>query len=277
MAQAGRKAAVTIATNMAGRGTDILLGGNPDFMARQGLRRLGFDSDVVVLASEKVLPADMVRRIESGDIDEGLKTVLEAREQYKRLYKEAKAVTDKEHEEVVRLSGLHVLGTERHEARRIDNQLRGRAGRQGDPGSSRFYLSLEDELMRLFGGEMLSSVMDRVGFSEDEPIEHNLVTKAVETAQKRIEAHNFGIRKNVVEYDNVLNKQREVIYSDRREVLMVEDPEPIVMAMVERVVERAMDLYWPEKVRKEEADVGGLPLHAGPASRPSGERRDGRG
>jgi len=261
VAQAGRKAAVTIATNMAGRGTDILLGGNPDFMARQGLRRLGFDSDVVVLASEKVLPADMVRRIESGDIDEGLKTVLEAREQYKRLYKEAKAVTDKEHEEVVRLSGLHVLGTERHEARRIDNQLRGRAGRQGDPGSSRFYLSLEDELMRLFGGEMLSSVMDRVGFSEDEPIEHNLVTKAVETAQKRIEAHNFGIRKNVVEYDNVLNKQREVIYSDRREVLMVEDPEPIVMAMVERVVERAMDLYWPEKVRKEEADVGGLSLY----------------
>jgi preprotein translocase subunit SecA len=261
VAQAGRKGAVTIATNMAGRGTDILLGGNPDFMARQELRRQGFDPEVVTLASEKVLPADIVRRIESGDIDEYLETVLRAREEYSRLYKAAKALTDKEHEEVVRVSGLHVLGTERHEARRIDNQLRGRAGRQGDPGSSRFYLSLEDELMRLFGGDMLSSVMDRIGFSEDEPIEHNLVTRAVETAQKRIEAHNFGIRKNVVEYDNVLNRQREVIYSDRRQVLMAEDPEPIVMSMVERVFERAVDLYWPEKVRKEEADLDGLSLY----------------
>jgi preprotein translocase subunit SecA len=258
VAQAGRKGAVTIATNMAGRGTDILLGGNPDFAARQELRRQGFDPEVVMLASDKVLPADIVRRIESGDTDERIETIKKARELYRKLYKEAKKITDREHEEVVKLSGLHVIGTERHEARRIDNQLRGRAGRQGDPGSSRFYLSLEDELMRLFGGDMLTSLMDRMGFPEDEPIEHNLVTKAVETAQKRIEAHNFGIRKNVLEYDNVLNKQREVIYSDRREVLMADDPEPIVMAMVERVVERAVELYWPDKVRKEEADLEGL-------------------
>lgn len=261
VAQAGRKGAVTIATNMAGRGTDILLGGNPDFAARRELRRQGFDPEVVMLASEKVLPAGLVKRIESGDKDERLETILKARELYKELYREAKAITDREHEEVVKLSGLHVIGTERHEARRIDNQLRGRAGRQGDPGSSRFYLSLEDELMRLFGGDMLSSLMDRMGFSEDEPIEHNMVTKAVETAQKRIEAHNFGIRKSVLEYDNVLNKQREVIYSDRREVLMAEDPEPIVMAMAERVVERAVDLYWPEKARKEEADLEGLSIY----------------
>ncbi|NLA60559.1 MAG: preprotein translocase subunit SecA [Firmicutes bacterium] len=258
VAQAGRKGAVTIATNMAGRGTDILLGGNPDFAARQELRRQGFDPEVVMLASDKVLPADIVRRIESGDTDERIETIKKARELYRKLYKEAKKITDREHEEVVKLSGLHVIGTERHEARRIDNQLWGRAGRQGDPGSSRFYLSLEDELMRLFGGDMLTSLMDRMGFPEDEPIEHNLVTKAVETAQKRIEAHNFGIRKNVLEYDNVLNKQREVIYSDRREVLMADDPEPIVMAMVERVVERAVELYWPDKVRKEEADLEGL-------------------
>lgn len=258
VAQAGRKGAVTIATNMAGRGTDILLGGNPDFAARQELRRQGFDPEIVMLASEKVLPADIVRRIEAGDTDERLETIMKARELYQKLYKEAKEITDREHEEVVKLSGLHVIGTERHEARRIDNQLRGRAGRQGDPGSSRFYLSLEDELMRLFGGDMLTSLMDRIGFTEDEPIEHPLVTKAVETAQKRIEAHNFSIRKNVLEYDNVLNKQREVIYSDRRKVLMADDPEPIVMGMAGRVIDRAVELYWPEKARKEEADLEGL-------------------
>lgn len=258
VAQAGRKGAVTIATNMAGRGTDILLGGNPEFLARQELKKLGFDPDTVMMVSEKFLPADIAERIESGDTEEYIQTIKKARELYQKLYKEAKEVTDREHEEVVKLSGLHVIGTERHEARRIDNQLRGRAGRQGDPGSSRFYLSLEDELMRLFGGDMLTALMERMGFPEDEPIEHSLVTKAVETAQKRIEAHNFGIRKSVLEYDNVLNKQREVIYSDRRKVLLADDPEPVVMSMVERVVARAIDLYWPDKVRKEEADLDGL-------------------
>jgi preprotein translocase subunit SecA len=262
VAQAGRKGAVTIATNMAGRGTDILLGGNPGFMARRELRQKGYSPEIVTLASEKVLPRDIAQRIEEGRTDEYIDSIVEAREKYWLLYQQFKELTDKEHEEVVALGGLHVLGTERHEARRIDNQLRGRAGRQGDPGSSRFHLSLEDELMRLFGGDMLTSMMDKMGFSEDEPIAHSLVTKAVETAQKRIEAHNFAIRKNVVEYDNVLNKQREVIYSDRRGVLESEAPGSIVSQMADRVIQRAMDLYWPPKARKEEADLHGLAVYA---------------
>jgi preprotein translocase subunit SecA len=247
---------------MAGRGTDILLGGNPGFMARRELRQQGYSPEIVTLASEKVLPRDIAQRIEEGRTDEYIDSIVEAREKYRLLYQQFKELTDKEHEEVVALGGLHVLGTERHEARRIDNQLRGRAGRQGDPGSSRFHLSLEDELMRLFGGDMLTSMMDKMGFSEDEPIAHSLVTKAVETAQKRIEAHNFAIRKNVVEYDNVLNKQREVIYSDRRGVLESEAPGSIVSQMADRVIQRAMDLYWPPKARKEEADLHGLAVYA---------------
>jgi len=258
VAQAGRRGAVTIATNMAGRGTDILLGGNPAFMARRALRQEGFEPDVVNTASEKVLPEAMARRIEAGDLDETLATIVKARQRYDELYRQLKQVTDREHDEVVYLGGLHVVGTERHEARRIDNQLRGRAGRQGDPGSSRFYLSTEDELMRLFGGEMLSSMMDRIGFSEDEPIEHPLVTKSVETAQKRVEAHNFSIRKNVVEYDNILNKQRETIYRDRRGVLTSDDLEPVVRHMVSHVIGRKLDLWWPRNARKEEAELEGL-------------------
>lgn len=258
VAQAGRKGSVTIATNMAGRGTDILLGGNPSFLARRALRREGYSPEVVTLASEKVLPEDLARRILAGDVDEALQQVIDARERYQELYAEFKTVTDEEHDEVVRLGGLHVLGTERHEARRIDNQLRGRAGRQGDPGSSRFYLSLEDELMRLFGGDALTSLMDRIGFSEDEPIEHPLVSKSVEAAQKRIEAHNFAIRKDVLEYDNVLNKQREVIYGERRETLFREGLTGVVWDMVLRVLERALDLYWPVNAKKEEIDLASL-------------------
>jgi len=199
VAQAGRKGAVTIATNMAGRGTDILLGGNPAFLARKALREEGFDPKVISVASEKVLPAEMAKRIEKGDLDDFLKDVVRARERYRKLFSKFKKVTDEEHDEVVKLGGLHVIGTERHEARRIDNQLRGRAGRQGDPGSSQFYLSLEDELMRLFGCDLIATLMEKIGFSEDEPIEHPLVTKSVETAQKRVEAHNFSVRKNVLE------------------------------------------------------------------------------
>ncbi len=258
VAQAGRKGSVTIATNMAGRGTDILLGGNPAFLARRALRQEGYDPEVVTLASEKVLPERYAKRIQAGDVDEALKQVTDARERYQELYVHFREVTDEEHDEVVRVGGLHVLGTERHEARRIDNQLRGRAGRQGDPGSSRFYLSLEDELMRLFGGDTLSSLMDRIGFSEDEPIEHPLVSKTVETAQKRIEAHNFGIRKDVLEYDNVLNKQREVIYGERREALLKDDLIGTVWGMVSRVLERALDLHWPGNAKKEEADLPSL-------------------
>jgi len=262
VAQAGRKGAVTIATNMAGRGTDILLGGNPAFMARKALRQEGYDQDVVTVASEKVLPEEIRSRIEKGDLDEALSTVIAARERYQELYRKAKEVTDKEHEDVVKTGGLHIIGTERHEARRIDHQLRGRSGRQGDPGSSRFYLSLEDELMRLFGGETISTMMDRIGFTEDEPIEHPIVTKSVETAQKRVEAHNFSIRKNVVEYDNVLNKQRETVYKDRTEVLLSDDLEPVLKRMQSRAIERKLDLYWPRGAKKEESELDGLALWA---------------
>ena len=258
IAQAGRKGSVTIATNMAGRGTDILLGGNPDFMARSSLRKEGFDDDVILLASEKVLPRGLLARIEAGNPNEHDQAVIEARERYKKLYREAKARTDREHDEVVGLGGLHVIGSERHEARRIDNQLRGRAGRQGDPGSSRFYLSIEDELMRLFGGDLIGNMMERVGFPEDEPIEHSLITKSVERVQKRMEAHNFSIRKNVLEYDNVLNNQREVIYSQRRETLEREDLSDTILHMIESVIHSGFELYWPLGVAAEEADKAGL-------------------
>ncbi len=258
VAQAGRKGQVTIATNMAGRGTDILLGGNPEFLAKRSLRQEGFEPDVVALASEKVLPQEVAKRAQAKDLDEFTATVLKARERYRELYLKAKAVTDAEHEEVVGLGGLHVLGTERHEARRIDNQLRGRTGRQGDPGSSRFYLSLEDELMRLFGGDMLSSVMEKIGFPDDEPIEHPLVAKSVETAQKRIESHNFSIRKNVLEYDNVLNRQRQVIYEERSKVLSEADLPKVVWDMAGRVLDRALDLYWPKNTKKSDLDLAPL-------------------
>ena len=260
VAQAGRKGAVTIATNMAGRGTDILLGGHPAFMARRALRQEGFEPDVVTIASEKVWPEDIRVKIEAGAQDEYLSTVIAARQRYGELFRDFRRETDAEHEEVVGVGGLHIVGTERHEARRIDNQLRGRSGRQGDPGSSRFYLSLEDELMRLFGGETISSMMDRIGFSEDEPIEHSIVTKSVETAQKRVEAHNFAIRKNVVEYDNVLNKQRETVYKDRTEVLFSDDLERVLGKMQSHVIERKLDLYWPLNIKKQEAELEGLGL-----------------
>ncbi|HOB30279.1 MAG TPA: preprotein translocase subunit SecA [Bacillota bacterium] len=258
VAQAGRKGSVTIATNMAGRGTDILLGGNPDFMARSALKKEGFTPEVIAVASEKVLPQEMLAKIEAGSSDEFIDAVLEARNRYKELFEQFQKVTEAEHKEVVTLGGLHVLGTERHEARRIDNQLRGRAGRQGDPGSSKFYLSLDDELMRLFGGDLVSSVMDKVGFPDDEPIEHPMISKSVETAQRRIEAHNFSIRKNVLEYDNVLNKQREVIYAQRREVLETDDVSGIIKNMIRSTVDQGFDFFWGPSDSSNDADISGL-------------------
>ncbi|HPL83093.1 MAG TPA: preprotein translocase subunit SecA, partial [Candidatus Omnitrophota bacterium] len=189
IAQAGRYKAVTIATNMAGRGTDILLGGNPEFMTKS-------------LAKEKLDPE-----------------ALNYQEEYKRILNKYKAEVEDEHKKVVELGGLHVLGTERHEARRIDNQLRGRSGRQGDPGSSRFYVSLGDDLMRLFGSERLIGMMDKLGLEEGQVIEHPWVSHSIEIAQRRVEQHNFEIRKQLLEYDNVMNKQREIVYSQRREIL----------------------------------------------------------
>jgi preprotein translocase subunit SecA len=213
VAQAGRKGNITIATNMAGRGTDILLGGNPEFMARQQC-----------LAEEKAerLPKGEERFVDDEEnvyffhLDSFYRV---PRRDWDRIFAYFKRQTDAEHEEVVDLSGLHIIGTERHEARRIDNQLRGRAGRQGDPGSSRFYLSLEDDLMRIFGSDRISGLMERLGMEEGVPIEHGMVTKAIERAQKQVESQNFSIRKHLLEYDDVMNKQREAIYTLRRELL----------------------------------------------------------
>ncbi|GAV22826.1 preprotein translocase subunit SecA [Carboxydothermus pertinax] len=227
VAQAGRLGAVTIATNMAGRGTDILLGGNPEFLALQELRKLG--------------------KNEEDDPD-----------LYRELLAKYKKITDEEHEKVVALGGLHIIGTERHESRRIDNQLRGRAGRQGDPGSSQFYISLEDDLMRLFGSDNIAGLMERLGLDEDTPIEHPLITRSIETAQKRVENRNFEIRKHVLEYDNVMNQQRELIYQQRRRVLFGEDVLAFVHQMMEAVVERAVDTYCPDGVHPEEWDLKGL-------------------
>jgi preprotein translocase subunit SecA len=223
IAQAGRVGAVTLSTNMAGRGTDILLGGNSKFLAKT--------------------------LVKDEEADEEAK---------RKAYEKALQTVQKEKEKVIELGGLHVLGTERHEARRIDNQLRGRSGRQGDPGSSRFYLSLEDDLLRIFGSERISGIMDRLGMEEDQPIEHRLVTRAIENAQRKVEAHNFEIRKHLLEYDNVMNQQREVIYSQRREVLTGEDLKESVMEMVEEQAEGIVDLFADEKVHPEDWDLKGL-------------------
>jgi preprotein translocase subunit SecA len=205
IAQAGRPGMVTIATNMAGRGVDILLGGNPDGMARERLRR--DEVDLAALTEDDPI--------------------------WLQALSEAKTSCEAGRQTVVAAGGLHVLGTERHEARRIDNQLRGRSGRQGDPGSSRFYIALEDDLMRRFGGQSVSGLMERLGMEEDVPIEHNLVSKAIESAQVRVEGYNFDIRKHVLEYDDVVNKQREIIYSQRRQILSEPTMRPTIMGMVE--------------------------------------------
>ncbi len=205
VAQAGRLGAVTIATNMAGRGTDIILGGNSEFMARQAMREQGYDDDLIEASTAY------------NETDDEL--VLEAREKFRELNKEFSKQTEAEKKEVVEAGGLYIIGTERHESRRIDNQLRGRAGRQGDIGKSKFYLSLDDDLMRQFGGERMHSLFGTLGVDEDTEIQHRMLSNAIESAQKKVEGRNFGIRKNVLEYDDVMNQQREVIYSQRREVL----------------------------------------------------------
>ncbi len=218
VAQAGQYNAVTIATNMAGRGTDILLGGNPDFLARRALRQEGMEEWLIEEAT--------------GHADTDDPDILDARARYDAFHRDFKRQTEQEHAQVVQLGGLHIIGTERHESRRIDNQLRGRAGRQGDPGSTRFYVSLEDELMRRFGADRVSGFIDRVSGDEDMLIESKLITRQIEGAQKRVEAHNFDIRKNVLRYDDVMNKQREIIYGQRRQVLMGEDLSESIRSML---------------------------------------------
>ena len=261
VAQAGRKGAVTIATNMAGRGTDILLGGNAEFMARQ--------QSLADQIAER-LPKGQERFVDDEEfvyfhhLDSSYRV---SRPDYERLFTALKAETEEGHEEVVRLGGLHIVGTERHEARRIDNQLRGRAGRQGDPGSSRFYLSLEDDLMRIFGSDRIAGLMQRLGMEEGVPIEHGMVTKAIERAQKQVEAQNFGTRKHLLEYDDVMNKQRENVYTLRRELLegqiKVSDEEILdtrayLMTLAEDQADQLVETHANKEQSPEEWDLEGL-------------------
>ncbi|MBS3942675.1 MAG: SEC-C domain-containing protein, partial [Dethiobacter sp.] len=224
IAQAGSRGAVTISTNMAGRGTDIILGGNPEYLVKERLEKQFGRSEAELSEQDQV----------------------QFREEFEKQLKQALAETAQKREEVVALGGLHVLGTERHESRRIDNQLRGRSGRQGDPGSSQFFITLEDDLMRLFGGENIASLMDRFGLDEDVPIDHPLVGKAIERAQKKVESRNFEIRKHLLDYDDVLNKQREVIYTQRRRVLQGEDMREAILDMVSEIVDRTLQESWSD-------------------------------
>lgn len=244
VAQAGRIGAVTIATNMAGRGTDIVLGGNPEYLAKLDLKKKGYDDEIIGL----------VDSLTETDDEE----VLQAKEEYKKLYEQHKKETDKNAEDVIKAGGLHIIGTERHESRRIDNQLRGRSGRQGDPGSSRFYISLEDDLMRLFGGERIKDVVDGLNMPDDEPLEHNLLTKSIENAQRKVEGNNFAIRKHVLQYDDVMNKQREVIYGERRKVLEGENLKEHILGMVKNIIEEAVEMYTRQSKYPEEWDLTGL-------------------
>ena len=226
IAQAGRVGAVTIATNMAGRGTDILLGGNPDVLADDVLRERGLDPDAEPLT-------------EDGEPNPALPTD----EQRADALAEAKRVCAEEHDQVIAAGGLTVIGTERHESRRIDNQLRGRAGRQGDPGSSQFFLSMQDDLMRLFGSERVSGLIEKMGLAEDEPIEAKMLTGQIENAQKRIEARNYEIRKNVLQYDDVMNEQRKEIYEQRKQVLEGRDMHETIVKMADKLIEEAVATY----------------------------------
>ena len=240
VAQAGRKGAVTVATNMAGRGVDILLGGNPEYLARQEMAAREFDNDRYLLFEM--------------DTDERA----EYETTYEPIHEKFTDQTDAEHDEVVGLGGLYVLGTERHESRRIDNQLRGRAGRQGDPGESLFYLSLEDDLMRMFASDRVSSIMERLKWPEGEPIEAKMVTKAVENAQKQIEERNYEIRKNVLKYDEVMNGQREVIYAERHKILEGQSLKDQTLGFVEEVVLATVDEWAPADAYPDEWDRAGL-------------------
>ena len=236
VAQAGRKSAVTVSTNMAGRGTDILLGGNPEFMAKEALRKQGKDPDQLQISA--------VGTAERTEWDAAL-----------LKYKQE---TDKDHDEVVAAGGLHILGTERHESRRIDNQLRGRAGRQGDPGSSRFYLSLQDDLLRIFGGEKMQNLMLRLGMEEDVPIESKLITRRIAAAQKAVEVQNFEARKHLLEYDDVMNKQRQAVYGMRRQLLEGLDQKERVLEMVRGALGTFIDLRCPAGTHPDTYDVAGL-------------------
>ncbi len=248
IAQAGKFGAVTIATNMAGRGTDILLGGNPEYLAKREMRRNEYTDEMIENATSHV---------ETDDPE-----ILEARRVYNETYAKYKVETDAEHEKVVAVGGLFVMGTERHESRRIDNQLRGRSGRQGDPGATRFYVSMQDEMMKRFGEERmekLSGMMSRLMQSGSvESLEVGMLSKSIENTQKRVESHNYDIRKNVLKYDDVMNKMREIIYSQRRRVLMGEDVHGQIVQMRSEVLSTMLDFYCPAKSKPNEWNLNGL-------------------
>lgn len=244
IAQAGKKGAITIATNMAGRGTDIVLGGNPEYMAKSELKRLGYQEDLLAEAD--------------GFSETEDEKVLEIREKYRELYKKYKEELKNAAQEVKDLGGLYVIGTERHETRRIDNQLRGRSGRQGDPGKSRFYLSLEDDLMRLFGGDRIRNIMARLNLDEDVPLEARMLTKSIESAQRKIEGRNFAIRKNVLEYDDVLSRQREIIYGQRDQVLQGADLKVQILGMINESVETVVNRYISAHTSQDKWNIEGL-------------------
>ena len=280
VAQAGRKGNITIATNMAGRGTDILLGGNPEYMARQQTLK---EEVAEELPKAEFRYTDDESSVYFSHQDRYYRT---PRPDWERIFTHFKGQTDAEHDDVVSVGGLHIIGTERHEARRIDNQLRGRAGRQGDPGSSRFYLSLEDDLMRIFGSDRISGLMERLGMEEGVPIEHKMVTRAIERAQKQVEAQNFAVRKHLLEYDDVMNKQRENVYALRRELLegtirldeesetdsREVDTREYLMILAEGLVYEQTDTACGPNTEPEEWDLGALKLYAGELFGLEGER-----
>jgi preprotein translocase subunit SecA len=265
VAQAGRHATLTIATNMAGRGTDILLGGNPEFMARQ---RCLADGLAGKLAKGEAKFVDDEEYVYFFHLDHFYRV---KRPDWQRVFDHFRRQTDAEHDQVVSLDGLHIIGTERHEARRIDNQLRGRAGRQGDPGSSRFYLSLEDDLMRIFGSDRIAGLMQRLGMEEGVPIEHRMVTRAIERAQKQVESQNFSVRKHLLEYDDVMNKQRESIYTLRRDLLdgkvHFEEGEEVdlrqyLIDLAEDLLDEQVETYCGKQIDAEDWDLEALQRQA---------------
>ena len=244
VAQAGQYGAVTIATNMAGRGTDIMLGGNAEYMAKAQLRKAGYDDEVISEAT--------------GFADTDDEQVSEARQMFRELMDQYRAEISVEAEKVRAAGGLFIIGTERHESRRIDNQLRGRAGRQGDPGETRFFMSLADDLMRLFGGERIQNMMNMIGADDDMPIEAKILTNSIESAQAKVEARNFGIRKNVLQFDDVMNRQREIIYSQRDKVLDGEDISGIIKNMIKETIDSTVDRYLVDKEVHDNWNLEGL-------------------
>ena len=244
VAQAGKKDAVTIATNMAGRGTDIMLGGNAEYLAKNEMRKMGFEEEMIVEATGY------------GETDD--EEILNARKTFQELEAKHKEQIKAEAEEVRAAGGLFILGTERHESRRIDNQLRGRAGRQGDPGESRFFLSLEDDIMRLFGGERVQALMETLKIDETEPIQMKMLTNSIESAQKKVEGRNFGIRRNVLNFDDVMNKQREIIYAQRSKVLDGEDIHESILDMIRENITETVNTYLPDTEVHDNWNIDGL-------------------